>query len=227
MHYTTITLEEMKAALGLEFTEATGFVAYEHVFDKVLLEEPKIIIRVYTSISKNTSTGLKKGDDAIRVFAFDLTNRKGWIRTTRVLRVEGWRTNLYRALVRTENQAKDRINKLNRAQNVHIVVGHPLVNRMFEKEEKQHKLNLSTRKIGTKELVNFLWTKSDNAFVTESSNLEANEQNRSKDLCPKCDHVYSMKDLVKAHYTNDEDRELTHWEFKCPYCKSTLIVFND
>jgi hypothetical protein len=45
-----------------------------------------------------------------------LTKNIGWIRSTRVLRVEGWRDNLYRAIVRTLTQAIDRCEKLARAE---------------------------------------------------------------------------------------------------------------
>jgi hypothetical protein len=113
MHYTIITLDEMqKTMVTLGFIEATGTPTIrEYVYEKIVVENPKIIIKVYTSISKTNNNGRQKGQDAIRICAVNITDRIGWIRTVKVLRVNGWRSNLLNAINRVEKQARNRVQR--------------------------------------------------------------------------------------------------------------------
>jgi hypothetical protein len=116
MQYTEITREQMHnfltqqgllEVLGMEGTR-------EYVYDYTLVNghiDELIVVRVYTSVHKGTRVCRHKGADAIRVCAVNLTKNIGWIRSTKVLRVEGWRDNLYRAIKRTINQATSRYEK--------------------------------------------------------------------------------------------------------------------
>jgi hypothetical protein len=116
MQYTEITREQMQNFLTqLGLLEVLGMQSTrERVFDFTIVNghiDELIVVRVYTSIHKDTDVCRNKGADAIRVCAVNLTKNIGWIRTTKVLRVEGWRDNLYRAIKRTINQATVRYEK--------------------------------------------------------------------------------------------------------------------
>tara|TARA_Y100000310_G_scaffold134821_2_gene133732 strand:- start:408 stop:755 length:348 start_codon:yes stop_codon:yes gene_type:complete len=95
--YVEITLEEIKEILRPEkgWVPVDGF--REHVFQWPLPRWPWIVIKVYTSIRKDSATGRSKGSDAIRVCCVDTKRDVGVIgknRLKRVHRVEGWRDNL-------------------------------------------------------------------------------------------------------------------------------------
>jgi hypothetical protein len=122
MKYTEVTLNEMTEFLNgfersVQWKQVEGSAGTrEYVFDYELPNFPGVVVRVYTSVHKATGIVRRKGADAIRICAVNLTKQLGWIRSTRVLRVEGWRDNLHRAIVRTISQATDRCEKIIRAQ---------------------------------------------------------------------------------------------------------------
>lgn len=118
MKYTTVTLDEMNALLNTfgVWSEVLNGRFREHVLDYTLPNFPGVVVRVYSSVHHDTGVGRRKGADAIRVCAVHLAKNIGWIRSTRVLRVEGWRDNLHRAISRTIHQAVDRCEQLARAQ---------------------------------------------------------------------------------------------------------------
>jgi hypothetical protein len=147
MKYTTITLPEMTEFLGSNWSpvrdrENNGLISQEHVMCHFLT--PEIVVKVYTSISKNNNVGRSKGSDAIRVCAIKLTRHpvcssdfsSGWIRSTKVLRVEGWRTNLHRAIINTIRQAQARCERLNNSQRTNFIPN-PNSNPEWERQRQQ------------------------------------------------------------------------------------------
>jgi hypothetical protein len=100
----------MQSLLADDWLEVTGSSATrEYVYEKVVNEYPKIVVKVFTSISKSCDFGRSKGQDAIRVCAVDLTNKTGWIKTVRVFRVEGWCRNLTNAITKVTSESKNRL----------------------------------------------------------------------------------------------------------------------
>jgi len=200
MHYTEITLNEMQSALA-GWEEVTGSSStHEHVYQKVLRSVPNIVVMVYTSISKSNSVGRRKGQDAIRVCAVNLSSRQGWIKTTRVLRVNGWRANLAKAISSVTFQANKRIEReLGREKSVATT-----------KESQYHPC----------------WTKcEDNEYCTEASDLDANKERYRRDTCPHCGSRFTSKNLMEVK--RSDEQEIQFWKFRCPSCRSILIVFND
>lgn len=94
--YCLINLAEMRGLLRDErgWEEADLPSAEEYVFDFTLNRFPQIIVRVYSSILRSSGLSRPVGGDAIRVCAVNTANDRGWVKTTRVHRVTGWRANL-------------------------------------------------------------------------------------------------------------------------------------
>lgn len=110
MKYNPITLDEIKGLLKAEkgWKINDKLPGKEHIFEFPLTTRPYIVIRVYSTIRKVDDDCRHKGKDAIRVFAFNEKTGRGWIRTRKVLRVEGWRSNLTKAVTRVFNEARER-----------------------------------------------------------------------------------------------------------------------
>jgi len=216
MKYRPIELTEMKDFLSANdgWQEVNGSTSTrEYVFDLQVPGHPGVVVRVFTSIHKDTSVARRKGGDAIRICSVDLSRHRGLVKSVRVFRVEGWRNNLHRAIQKVLTQAAERSNSnLRRTQQVRSEATY--VKRVNRTSEQQ-------------ELVDHLWTKSDGNYVTEASDLDANKETRNRNLCPHCDGIYARKDLIETMRSNDEDNEVQGWKFRCPTCQSTLIVFND
>lgn len=110
---TNISIEEMRRFLresqGWHEVQPSG--SKEFVFDWRINQEPHIVLRVYTSIQVQTGVTRPVGSDAIRVCAVDLTNDRGYIRSTRVHRVEGWQSNLQARCKTVLDEARQRLAK--------------------------------------------------------------------------------------------------------------------
>jgi hypothetical protein len=108
-HYAVVTLNEMKEELKSEkgWRLKTEPNSREFIFEFPLSTTPHIIVRVCSSIVEN-ELSRKCGKDAIRVFAYDIKNGKGWIKTRRVNRIGTWRKNLKAAVMDVFCQAKAR-----------------------------------------------------------------------------------------------------------------------
>lgn len=109
--FTPVTHDEIKALL----TESKGWKHHvlpgtkEWVADFELKRFPGVTVRVYTTIRTNgTGKCRSRGSDCFRVFAVDLSTKTGLVKSTRVLRVEGWRDNLRAAIEKTWNVARER-----------------------------------------------------------------------------------------------------------------------
>jgi len=184
-------------------------------------ESPKIVIKVNTSISKNNDNSRSKGSDAIRVYAVDLTNRRGWIKTIRVFRVNGWRNNLTKAISSVTFQSNKRLGKTNQSQ----PINRPQPTQMKNANEKFKFISAVHEKPEPVKLYHPCWTPcSGGSYATEASTLDANRERYRRDTCPHCGKQYSKRDLTR---TQRNDDEIQLWEFKCPHCKSMLTVFND
>ena len=110
MRFTSIQLDDFKSVLKAEkgWTTIEEPNTKEHVFEFPLSSRPHIVVRVCSSIRKNDDNCRSKGADAIRVFAINKIQNRGWISTTRVLRVEGWKNNLTNAVTKTFSAAQAR-----------------------------------------------------------------------------------------------------------------------
>jgi len=210
--YTEISLGEMQQVLA-NWDEVNGSSSTrEYVYEKMINENPKIVIKVYTSISKNNDSSRDKGQDAIRVCAVDLTNRRGWIKTVRVLRVNGWRNNLLKAISSVTFQSNKRLGTPTQIQKPTMTTS----NEKFKFINATHE----------KKLHHPCWTVCDNSsYATEASTLDANKEKYRRDTCPHCGGQYKRENLIKTQ--RDDEQEIQFWEFKCPHCQSTLTVFND
>lgn len=217
--YTEISLNEMQQLLA-GWDEVNGSSSTrEYVYEKMINEEPKIVIKVYTSISKNNDSSREKGQDAIRVCAVDLTNRRGWIKTVRVLRVNGWRNNLSKAISSVTFQSNKRLTKNHLAP----------VTIHFASQEKNEKFKFITETHEPKKpakLFHPCWTIcKEKVYATEASTLDANKEKYRRDTCPHCGGQYKRENLIKTQ--RDSEQEIQFWEFNCPHCQSNLTVFND
>lgn len=109
MRYTAITIEQMREHLradkGWYEPPHTG---HEHVFQVDCPFWPGVVVKVFTSINKDNGNGRRKGGDVIKVCAVDLRNVRGLHRSIRVLRVEGWRDNLKKAVATIWHDLKRR-----------------------------------------------------------------------------------------------------------------------
>jgi len=108
-NYHNVTMDELREVLtaekgwDLDMTPGTK----EYLFQFELTNSPHIVIRVMSGITYGgNSRGC--GKDAIRVFAFDTKNCKGYIKTKRVYRIGSWEKNLRAAVLNCFNQAKER-----------------------------------------------------------------------------------------------------------------------
>jgi hypothetical protein len=77
-----------------------------------------------------------------------------------------------------------------------------------------------TKKIKNK-IVFRIWTKRRDfmEFSSESSTLNFFNNKWPKNRCPYCESNYGSKDMT--------DKTDQSWKFKCPRCKSILIVLNE
>jgi hypothetical protein len=207
MRFCEISIGEMREILKPEdgWNDSGMDQVREIVLDQSVPEKPEIIIRVYTSIHKISQMSRSIGSDAIRVCAVDLKNRRGYIKSRKVLRVNGWRMNLLTAIGTITKQVQERIKR--------ETVTNPLITGPGKQLESSS-------------LVNFLWAKcGSNEYSAEASTLDANKERRAKNLCPQCNGIYSKRHLTKTIVSN-EDREVQGWEFKHE-CGTKLVVFND
>jgi hypothetical protein len=107
--YTVVTLDEMndvlKASKG--WVQVDGS-AREYVYEWKVPQCHGVVIRVYTSIHKDTAVGRRKGGDAIRVCAVNTVKDRGLVKSRRVHRTQGWRENLKSRVLDTLALAKER-----------------------------------------------------------------------------------------------------------------------
>lgn len=108
--YCNISATEMRDFLKIEKgwkeTVSVGHTK-EIVFEFPLVNtKPGIVVKVYTGIVGNDSRPV--GGDAIRVCAVDTINNRGWIKTSRVYRTQGWKNNLQSRIEQVVREAKAR-----------------------------------------------------------------------------------------------------------------------
>ena len=110
--FTPVTLDEMKdhlkASKGWILKESPK--SHEYYFAFPIRLNPDIEVHVQSTITRSgVSRG--RGKDAIRVYAVDVKNERGYIRTRKVLRVQNWRDNLEDAIMDIFTQAWDRVTR--------------------------------------------------------------------------------------------------------------------
>jgi len=106
--YVEITENEFDDLLKQEKGWVKNVSGYEYVYDYTLHNCNRIMIKVMSSVSRN-SVSRNKGSDSIRVFSVLLdTNGKvtrGLTKAVRVYRTENWRSNIKKAFVVTKTKA--------------------------------------------------------------------------------------------------------------------------
>lgn len=233
MKYTNITLAEMKAFLGPKFVELPVSASTKEYVFEYKLPKSNVVVKVYSSIHRETGDARRCGGDAIRVCAVDIVKKIGWIKSTRVFRVEGWKKNLGTAINTTIDQSYNRLDKIS-LKKLPGAVPPPPVKIPATLREINQQIKATVRPAEVQKLVDFIWGKAiDGHFSAEASTLDANRENRRRDLCPQCDGIYSTRNLIRvleqieSRGTEHEERETQGWEFKCPHCGAILTVFND
>jgi len=106
--YTSISLAEMDSALRSDkgWTRAVQGRGREYVYSYTLKGDSGIQIKVWSSIHVENSQARGVGRDAIRVCA--VRGNYGYIKSTRVHRVLGWRDNLRNRVMTVIREAKER-----------------------------------------------------------------------------------------------------------------------
>jgi len=106
--YTQIYKESLdmffKPEKGWKLKKLPG--TYEYVADWELPEANYVVIRVMTSVNISTNASRKVGKDAIRIFALNTLNNKGWSESIKVNRTTNWQKNLIKAFTKVLEQAK-------------------------------------------------------------------------------------------------------------------------
>jgi hypothetical protein len=110
--FVTISLDQMRTAFSKQTTEGKGWVESkagrnEVVFDFSLA--PACTLRVWTSIRNDNGLSRDRGDDAIRVAAFNPLNGKGLVKASYVQRIETWENNLRARIKTVAETAKKRL----------------------------------------------------------------------------------------------------------------------
>ena len=80
--------EEALGGLGTAFKEVQLPGCNECVFD-LATKNPKVVIRIYSTVDKSLGTTRGKGDDAIRMVFWDQKNNRPVGKASKILRVEG------------------------------------------------------------------------------------------------------------------------------------------
>lgn len=112
-NYKMVTLEQIQEVLR---PEKNWFLRTEHWSNEYFLDfhirkAPQIRIRVATSVLTDSNTSRGRGRDAIRVYAFDAKNNRGYIGTKRVYRIGTWRKNLEKAVWDCFKKANERLER--------------------------------------------------------------------------------------------------------------------
>ena len=105
-----ISLQEMQEFFDPNKGWSQGTQGKEVVFNYPIKSKPHLLIRIYTGIRIDTEQSRDVGKDAIRVCAVNLATNRGWIKASRVYRVEGWRANLKTRVLQVIDEAKNRLN---------------------------------------------------------------------------------------------------------------------
>jgi len=110
--FKTVTIEEFRAAFSKTNTEGKGWVESrqgrnETVFDFELA--PNCTLRVWTSIRHDNGMGRGKGEDAIRVCAFNPQNQCGLVKAAHVQRLVTWEKNLRERIKEVAATARKRL----------------------------------------------------------------------------------------------------------------------
>ncbi len=110
MAYVRIQLNEMKQVLTAEKGwKETDLHAGEYVYEFELAKTfPGTVVKVYTSIRKQTDLGRRVGDDAIRVSAVHLPSKKGIAKAARIYRTAGWQDRLRGRIISVIRTAQGR-----------------------------------------------------------------------------------------------------------------------
>ena len=111
MSYVVVTKEDMEKKLQAAKGWKETFSGNEFVYD-FHLSRP-IVVKVASSIRRDTDKGRNKGTDAIRIFAVekDTPNKddykviRGLVKAKRVYRTTNWRDNLEKAVLTVMKQA--------------------------------------------------------------------------------------------------------------------------
>jgi hypothetical protein len=107
--YTNIPVQDMRAFLQTGKGWEEEVQGKEIVFKFNLKNHPWIQIKVFSGILAVGGDSRACGKDAIRVCAVNFKTNSGWIKTSRVYRVEGWKNNLKTRVLQVITDAKNRL----------------------------------------------------------------------------------------------------------------------
>lgn len=107
--YYSVSKIEMDAVLSSQKKWHCTTQGREWVYEWDIPSVPFITIKVYSGILTDSNDSRKAGADAIRVVAVNTRTGQGWIKGTRVHRVNGWCANLKARVLKVIEQSKARL----------------------------------------------------------------------------------------------------------------------
>lgn len=110
MRYVQIPVQDMRSFLQPVKGWMETISGNEIVFTYNLKSFPFIQIKIFSGIKSSDQTSRDCGKDAIRVCAVNVKQNKGWIKVSRVYRIEGWKANLQNRVMEVIRLSKERIN---------------------------------------------------------------------------------------------------------------------
>ena len=115
-----LTIENFKELLSHPKRKETDPHSKEYVFEyPVIKDSDRIVVKVCSSISKDSGERRAKGKDAIRIFAIDLdapAEKRGIVKSHRVYRTINWRDNFKKTFTEVFKLAVERVKRRNGKQ---------------------------------------------------------------------------------------------------------------
>lgn len=87
--YVIVTELEFDNLLKFDKGWTKDYQGNELVYSYITTKNPNVVIKVYSSITRN-GVGRKKGGDAVRIVAVNTKTNKGILKATRTYRIVGW-----------------------------------------------------------------------------------------------------------------------------------------
>jgi len=202
-----ISIEEFKSFLGPKFTLLDDNASKREYVFEMKIDNTNLVIKVFSSISKESD---QDAHCPIRVVVIDIVQKIGWLKTQKVLKNENWQP----FLTKTINRCID--------------------DSLFKLEE--FKKSISLREINLKLAqstfnLSQIWTSTPDFFSTTVPLLDKFKQQRRRDSCPKCNRIYTTKNMIRLLQAINFDingiqtkTETLGWTFQCPHCQSLLKI---
>lgn len=109
--YVPVTIDDMRPLFQKKDSRGIGWeegIQYgEIIFDFPLASN--CVVRVYSTIRSQSDIGARKGNDSIKVCAFDPIANRGLVKASRVYRTTNWKNNLKNRVYEVFGLARERI----------------------------------------------------------------------------------------------------------------------